>query len=121
MGKHVLLVEDSELVTEALRILIEATGRRVSIAATVAAASQALVSDPPDVVLLDLTLPDGNGLEVARLARTIPNPPAVVTMTGHDGPEIAAQCKAAGCVAVLTKPVPTRKLRDVLNELLGDA
>src|SRR5688500_18159395 len=63
---HVLIVEDNELVTGALRILFEETGRRVTVAHSVAEAVRAGQSGPPDLLLLDLTLPDGDGLEVAR-------------------------------------------------------
>src|SRR5207237_1171652 len=62
---HVLIVEDNELVTNALRILFEETGRRVTVAHSVAEAVHAGANDPPDLLLLDLTLPDGDGLEVA--------------------------------------------------------
>ena len=114
---HILLVEDSELVTDALRILLESTGRRVSIAATVAAARVEIESDPPDVILLDLTLPDGSGLDVARFARQRIPAAVILAMTGHDDPAVDAACRAAGCREVLVKPVSNRLLVDTLDAL----
>ncbi|MGI8842363.1 MAG: response regulator [Gemmatimonadaceae bacterium] len=110
---HVLVVEDYALVSSAMRIILEATGHTVSEAATVAQAL-AIVEDsdhPPDVALLDLTLPDGDGLTILTRLRELGRAPRVcVAVTGHDDPEVRARCLAAGCHAVLLKPVPAREL-----------
>lgn len=108
---HVLIVEDNELVTGALRILFEQTGRRVTVAHSVAAAVQAGRDDPPDLLLLDLTLPDGDGLEVARALRDVGiQPRAIVALTGRDDPESLERCAAAGCTEVMVKPISSREL-----------
>src|SRR5258705_12287252 len=60
--EHVLVVEDSAAVSSAMRILFESAGHRVSIAASIAEALSVGTQDPAALVLLDLTLPDGNGL-----------------------------------------------------------
>lgn len=107
----VLLVEDSELVTAALRILFEETGRRVRVAPTVAAAVAACEVEPPALMLLDLTLPDGDGLGVLDAVRARGAAPRVtVAMTGRDDDATRARCLAAGCADVLAKPVPVREL-----------
>ena len=107
----VLLVEDSDLITSALRILFEETGRRVAIAASVAAAVAACRAEAPALMLLDLTLPDGDGLRVLDAVRgTGAAPRVAVAMTGHDDDATRARCLAAGCADVLHKPVPTREL-----------
>src|SRR5690242_14816241 len=103
---HVLIVEDSDLVTSALRILFEETGRRVTIAHSVREAIAAGRKDPPDLLLLDLTLPDGDGLEVATtLRQSGVKPRATVAITGRDDPESLKRCDAAGVTAVMVKPV----------------
>ncbi len=115
-----LIVEDNELVTGALRILFETTGRRVSVAHTVAEAVRKGCSDPPDLLLLDLTLPDGDGLEVANaLAKGGVEPRATVALTGRDDPASLARCNAAGVTAVMVKPVPTRELLRRAKEWLA--
>lgn len=116
MKPHVLIVEDNELVTDALRILFEETGRRVTVAHSVAEAVSIGSSDPPDLLLLDLSLPDGDGLEVLRLllARGI-HPKATVALTGHDDAGSLARCSAAGCTAVMVKPVPAAELLRCAN------
>ena len=116
---HVLIVEDNELVTGALRILFEETGRRVTVAHSVAEAVAAGRSDPPDLVLLDLTLPDGDGLEVVRALATNATPPRTLALTGRDDEGTMARCAAAGVTGVLVKPVPTKQLLSRAQELLA--
>ena len=115
-----LIVEDNELVTGALRILFEETGKRVTVAHSVADAIKAGEKDPPDLLLLDLSLPDGDGLEVARSLRKLGvQPKATVAITGRDDPASLERCTAAGCTAVLVKPVPTRELLSKTTEWLA--
>jgi len=98
-------------VSGALRVLFEQTGRRVSIAGTVADAISVASADRPDLMLIDLTLPDGNGLAILEeLQRVNRLPRVAVALTGHDDPALAARCAELGCTEVLLKPVPTRDL-----------
>jgi CheY-like chemotaxis protein len=112
-------VDDSALVTEALGVLFEETGHRVTTAAGVAAAVATCRADPPDVMLLDVTLGDEDGLAVLDALRRGGGPlPTTVAMTGHDDATTRERCLAAGCIAVLVKPVPTRDLLRIVGELL---
>lgn len=107
---HVLIVEDNDIVSSALRVLFEQTGRRVSVAATVAGAIRVAAADQPDLVLLDLTLPDGSGLDAVPALRSGENPPIVIALTGRDEPAVVKRCTDLGCAGVLLKPVPAREL-----------
>ena len=114
---HVLVVEDSSLVRDAMRTLIDLTGRRVSLASNVAECVDACRSDRPDVLLLDLSLPDGDGLSaLPRLRDEGTLPRVVAALTGHDDDATARRCRDAGCRTVLVKPVPTRELMRLLDE-----
>jgi len=116
----VLIVEDNELVTDALRILFEETGRRVTVAHSVAEAVLAGEKDPPDILLLDLSLPDGDGLEVSRtLTKRGVKPKATVALTGRDDPASLDRCSKAGVTAVMVKPVPTKELLKKMKEWLA--
>ncbi len=117
---HVLLVEDSALVVGALRILLEASGHRVSSAGTVKEAIATAELDPPNVMLLDLTLPDGDGLDVlSSLAGRGHAPPVTVAVTGHDEASVRERCLTAGCTQVLTKPIAAMKLPGLIDEWLS--
>ena len=107
----VLIVDDSSHVTDPLRILFEETGRRVVVAGSVASAVSACEAERPDLMLLDVTLPDGDGLSVLTLlAGGSAVPTVTVALTGHDDTLTVQRCKAAGCRDVLLKPVPVRDL-----------
>ena len=108
---HVLVVEDNALVTSATRILLEDAGFRVSAAGRVTEAYATCRSDSPDVILLDLRLPDGDGLSLLKRLQADGAPiPVVAALTGRDEPEIRQRCLRAGCVDVLLKPVDVRAL-----------
>jgi CheY-like chemotaxis protein len=105
---RVLVVEDNADAADAMRMLLEGGGHDVRVAGTVAAAIAACNENPIDLMLLDVTLPDGDGLEV--LARATPAPHVTLALTGWDEPAVIARCRAAGCHDVLLKPIPARTL-----------
>lgn len=120
MRPHVLIVEDNELVTGALRILFEETGHRVRVAHSVAEAVASARVQAPDLLLLDLSLPDGDGLDVARQLTALGiRPKATVAITGRDDDASIKRCEEAGCTAVMVKPVSTAELLTKSQEWLG--
>jgi DNA-binding response OmpR family regulator len=122
MKAHVLLVEDNALVISALSILLENAGFRVSAASRLAEAVTLCSNDWPDVVLLDLRLPDGDGLALfAHLKERGVRMPIVAALTGRDEPEVRARCLEAGCIDVLVKPVNVRALAPLVRSWLAPA
>ena len=107
MAARILIVEDSPLVTEAFCILFSEAGYVVDVAATVAEGIERGTANAVDLMLLDLSLPDGNGLEVLEALRERGVPPrATLAMTGHDDAKTRRICLDAGCADVLLKPLP---------------
>lgn len=107
--RHILLVEDSQAVTDALKILFESQDYKVTVAGSISDAVQ--VPGRADVMLLDLTLPDGDGLLLIQKMRDAGNlPEHILAMTGHADAATNERCIAAGCTDVFIKPVPTREL-----------
>jgi DNA-binding response OmpR family regulator len=107
MGARILIVEDSTLVTDAFDILLSSAGYDVAVAGSVAQAVESANQSAIDVMLLDLSLPDGDGLEVLESLQTNGHlPRATLAMTGHDDPRIRQRCLDAGCDDVLLKPLP---------------
>ncbi len=122
MDVHVLLVEDSALVVDALRLLLEETGHRVSAAFNVRQAVETALCEHPDVILLDLTLGREDGLDVLdELTRTGSLPPVTVALTGHDSPETRERCLEAGCMDVLTKPISALELPGLIRGWLSES
>jgi DNA-binding response OmpR family regulator len=111
MARNILVVEDNALAAGALQALLESDGYVVRIADSVEAAIDACTGEPTDLMLLDLTLPDGDGLSVLAAAAEMGRlPKTTVALTGHDDPEVTARCREAGCHDVLLKPVAAREL-----------
>ena len=117
---HVLVAEDSTEVCAAMRVLFEACDYRVSTAGHVAKIVGIATADPVDLLLLDLGLADGDGFEVLDALRASGHMPrVVVALTGREEQEIETRCLAAGCKAVLVKPVAIRELMRLSAEWLA--
>jgi DNA-binding response OmpR family regulator len=118
--QSLLLVDDSEPIRDALSILLEDAGYEVFQAEDGATALWMAAEHRPDLVLLDLGLPDIPGLEVIERLRSDPRTAGIpiVTVTGRDEPADRKACLAAGCVDYLVKPVPTRELVRRVAELV---
>jgi len=103
-GVTLLTVEDSRFASEALRLLCQRSGARLRRAETLAAARRHLAVYRPDVVLVDLGLPDGNGVDLIReLAKTKAGACVVLAISGDpDGWSAAMRAGAAG---FLEKPL----------------
>ena len=120
MAARILIVDDSSLVTDAFEILFEGAGYEVTSARTVAEAIATGKGTTIDLLLLDLNLPDGNGLDVLDALRgTDGLPRATLAMTGHNDAESRRRCLEAGCTDVLLKPVPIRELLRQIERLLA--
>ena len=128
----ILLVEDEELNRTLVKAVLsraqveEVRGAEVLDATSIAAARERLGSADIDLILLDMNLPDGNGLTLARelaagkvgagRAR-----PAVVAVTASVLPEDRAAALAAGCDGFLDKPYAAAELIAVVAEHLPPA
>ncbi len=120
MSARVLLVEDSPMISGALRLLLETGGFDVTIATTAAEAVESGLRERVDVLLLDITLPDGDGLSVLETldARGM-KPGATYAMTGHSDQATRDRCIAAGCDDILLKPVPVQQLLRIVSEAVA--
>ncbi|HEU4883156.1 MAG TPA: response regulator, partial [Longimicrobium sp.] len=100
-ARTVLLVEDSDAIRDAFTILLEDAGYTVLGAETGGEALRLAEERVPDLVLLDMGLPDMTGLEVVRRLKAAPHTAsiAVVALTGRDEEADRRACLAAGCAA----------------------
>jgi two-component system cell cycle response regulator DivK len=117
----ILLVEDNDAIRNAFTILLGESGYRVLEAASGNVAIETARSELPDLVILDLGLPDVSGLEVARTLRARPETGAIpiVALTGRALEVDEAACMAAGCSGYLTKPIDTEQLLRLIPTFIG--
>jgi two-component system, NtrC family, response regulator AtoC len=109
-GSHVLVVDDDATIRGFLLDLLSANGHDVVAAVDVHTAAEALKSREFELVLTDLMLPDGDGLEILRLARARPYAPEVLVITAYGTIDSAVEAVRAGAFDYLTKPVAAQKL-----------
>jgi two-component system KDP operon response regulator KdpE len=108
-GPRILVVDDERAIRRFLRASLGAHGYNVFEAATAQQGLEAAASDRPDLIILDLGLPDLDGIDVTRQIREWSKVPIVVlSVRGHDGDKIAAL--DAGADDYLTKPFSTGEL-----------
>ncbi|HVH98527.1 MAG TPA: response regulator [Enhygromyxa sp.] len=107
-----LLVEDERAVGDALTDCLEQIGCTVIAAPDLNSANASARDDAQvfDVAILDLELPDGNGLELVEALRSRANPCVSLVLTGHEEIEWARRAAAMGVAGFLRKPVSARKL-----------
>ena len=104
LGLTVLVVEDSRFASEAMRLLCLRSGARIRRADSLASARKHLRVYRPNVVIVDLGLPDGSGAElIDELNRAAPRVDVLVGMSGDTG--VAALAGAAGADAFIEKPL----------------
>jgi len=117
-----LLVEDDETLREALSFLLRREGYQVIEASDGAAALDAFEVDQPDLVLLDLMIPDPNGIEVCRRIRLTSEVP-VIMLTAKDSKADVVLGLEVGADDYVTKPYSTPELlariRGVLRRSKG--
>ena len=119
-GAHVLVVEDVSVTREFLRKLLTDNGYRVSLAATGGEALAALDQELPDLVLLDLILPDFNGLEVCRHLRILAGGEdiPVLVITIDERPQSHSEAVRAGADDFLRKPLLPVELHTRVRSLI---
>jgi two-component system, NtrC family, response regulator AtoC len=110
---HVLVIDDDSDSAETLAMLIATEGLTVATAGSLRDARRQMALQTPELVLLDLVLPDGNGLELLEETRSMPNT-EVVLVTGHASLDTSIQALRRGAVDYLVKPVAPQQLQKLL-------
>ena len=119
-GAHVLVVEDVSVTREFLKRLLLEGGYRVSVVGTATEALAGLTRELPDLVVLDLLLPDFNGLDVCRFLRSLPDGEdiPVLIITVDERPNSHAEALAAGADDFLRKPLLPTELQSRVRSLI---
>jgi PAS domain S-box-containing protein len=114
---NVLLVEDNEYTSSAMAEVLEVLGHKVSVATTVAEALAFAKNGPFDLLVSDIGLPDGSGLDIARAWQGLQPGRPSVAITGYGMDEDIRRCREAGFDDHLTKPVNFARLEALIYTL----
>jgi len=125
VSKRLLVVDDHEDTLLLMRDLLEGEGYRVSTAATAADAVEALRSDRPDLLLLDVMLPDDSGLNLARtLSRDseLGRVPIVLVTALTTTAQLEREAREIPAIRrILYKPCRPRTILEVIDDVLRGA
>jgi DNA-binding response OmpR family regulator len=118
---RVLVVEDEADLVATYERLLRRHGYRVVSARSREAGLAALREEAPHLLIADLRLPDGDGLDVVRAARALPSPTPVIVVSGFASNDSRNAALAAGASAVLAKPFSTDAFTKLVQSVLSPA
>jgi DNA-binding response OmpR family regulator len=116
-GARVLVAAGDPDGSATLTAVLRLNGFDAREARTVEAALEAMTEIHPDVLVVDLDLPDGDGCALISRVCRFPDPPAVVVVTGHTAEGIRRAATDAGAAAYLLKPADPTELARLVGQL----
>ena len=114
--EKILIVEDDAVVRNLLQSIFARNKHPVSCAGSLAEASVQLEKEQFDLMMLDLRLPDGDGLKLLEQVATLPERPLVVMVTGFGSIESAVSCMRAGAFDYVLKPFSPSQIDVILRK-----
>ena len=105
MSMSVLIIEDDADSAEFMRLLLEPEGYTVKTAATAQLARAEVASSSPDLILMDLMLPDVEGLDLLREFRAMRPESQVIVVSGHGSISVAVEAMENGALSFIEKPI----------------
>ena len=123
LPRRVLVVDDDDEMRAQIVAVLREDGYVVSEATGALSAMRSVLADRLDVVVLDLVLPDGHGIEVARAFRAVTTTRdiCVVAMTSHPESMAFVDPRTFGAASILVKPMSPLELLDAVDACFGDA
>jgi DNA-binding response OmpR family regulator len=121
MRRRVLVVDDEADFLATYERLLRRQGYDVLTAKSRAAGLAALAGEPLHLVISDLRLPDGDGLDVVRAARDAREPAPVLVVTGYPSDETRRAALAAGATTLLAKPFAAAVLLAAIRSIVDGA
>jgi CheY-like chemotaxis protein len=120
---RVLVIDDHELTLKLLQRVLELEGHTVIAVGSMRAAERALADSVPALIVLDLQLPDGDGLDLARRLKASRRTGscAIVACTAEAMRGDQERALAAGCDAYVSKPIDTREFAALVSSMLRSA
>ncbi|MFN0101225.1 MAG: response regulator [Bryobacteraceae bacterium] len=118
---QILLVEDNDVAQRFMRTVLERKGYDVCVAPSGVAAIEAVAAAPFDLILMDVQMPEMDGLECTRRVRLLPGGRSVpiVACTANTAYEVRSSCMEAGMDDFLSKPVHIAELVEIVAKYLA--
>jgi two-component system response regulator PilR (NtrC family) len=118
-GARVLVVDDEQSLRQMMQVMLQRAGHDVVLASDVRSAREVVEGAPPfDLVVTDLVMPDGSGLEVVDFVRARSQETQVIVVTAHASVETAVDAMQRGAYGYLEKPIAVANTRAVIAKAL---
>jgi len=114
--KKILLVDDSFIARKGIKNLCNELSYEVLEAGGGAEAIEIITGDTPDLILLDLLMPEPDGFEVLRYLQDQKNPPPVIVLSADIQVTTQAKCFNLGAAAFIKKPPKREQLLETIQE-----
>jgi DNA-binding NtrC family response regulator len=114
---NILTIEDDAAVAATLREIIESWGHSVETSKSGKNALQKVTKKMFDLVLLDIFLPDINGVELIQKLKEVWPEIRIITMTGHNSRELEMEVRKQGIIYYMIKPVNTQNLKEIVDHI----
>lgn len=120
MSEKILIVEDNEINMKLIKTILKAKGYLMSEARDGEEALQAVISEAPDLILMDIQIPKIDGLEATRRIRKMEGlgNTLIVALTAHAMEGDREKILEAGCNGYIAKPINTRLFISEIEEIM---
>jgi DNA-binding NtrC family response regulator len=115
----ILVIDDDKTVVATVSAVLQAGGYQVVSALDPVQGFMSVRREKPSVVVLDLMMPAGGGMQLLRKMTSVVSVPVIV-ITALADVKVEAEAKAAGAAAFLKKPVDPEALKGLIEELISD-
>lgn len=121
MAKKILIVDDEKDLVQLYQIVFNMAGYNVTGTTSGVEALSLITSEKPDLILLDVMMPELNGIEVCRRIRDMTqfNQPFILMYTANDSVENHQKSKDAGADTLISKQTPIEKLTETVATYLN--
>jgi DNA-binding response OmpR family regulator len=118
--KQVLIIEDDQKIAMALALRLKAAGYGATTAYDALTGLKAAINNPPALVLLDISMPAGDGFSVAeRIHSLIPAPTPIIFLTASKKPDFREKAKKLGAAGYFEKPYEAEELFGAIRQALA--
>jgi DNA-binding response OmpR family regulator len=118
--KQILIIEDDEKIAMALALRLKAAGYEATTTYDALTGLNAAISNPPALVLLDISMPAGNGFSVAEQIQTlIPTHTPIIFLTASKKPDFREKAKKLGAAGYFEKPYEAEELFGAIRQALA--
>jgi DNA-binding response OmpR family regulator len=118
-AKRVLIVEDDQKIAMALSVRLQSAGYEVEVAGDALSGVRAALKSPPDLALLDISVPAGNGFTVAERIMALPGKVPIMFLTASKQPGFRERARELGAVGYFEKPYEAGDLLAAVRQELG--